>query len=340
MGYLRRRLTQAVITMYSVITLGFFFTYMMPGGPEEFLRRELRENPRRYGISQPVTQGKIERYLEANLITPPDKPIHEQFINYLINIHQGDLGISYVFETGTPVVELIAARAPWTILLSSIGIVWGLVITIILGALMAYYEGTKFDTGITVTQLVSSAVPYYIAAILLLYFAGFQLGWFPIGGRYNSEVTVGYNLAFIRSVFYHAALPSLSFILTGFAGGALGFRAHAVRILGEDYIRVAELRGISTYKLATAYIARNSMLPMWTGIMIGISGLLGGSVIMETIFAYEGMGELMFQATIQRDFPILTAGLALYTLLFVIGTLLADFTYSLIDPRAEQASMG
>ncbi|MCU4743987.1 ABC transporter permease [Halobacteria archaeon AArc-m2/3/4] len=312
----------------------------MPGGPREYLQRQLRQNPMQYGLPEDATEQDIQYYLDEFLVVPPDRTIYEAFFEYMINIHQGDFGVSYIYSPGTPVVELIAAAAPWTIFISSIAMVYMLVATILFGSFMAYYEGTKFDMGMTIGMLFNGGIPYYIVAIILLYFVGYQLEWFPTGGRYNTEYQPGYNLDFIGSAFYHAVLPSLSFILTGFGASALSLRAHAIRILGEDYIRAARIRGLSSYKISTRYLARNSLLPMWTSIMIGLSGLLGGAVIMETIFAYQGMGLLMFEATIARDFPLLTANLVLITFMFVLGTILADLTYALIDPRAEQASMG
>ncbi|WP_276256669.1 ABC transporter permease [Halomontanus rarus] len=235
---------------------------------------------------------------------------------------------------------MIAEAAPWTILLTSVSMVYGLFVGIILGTVMAYYEGSRFDIGMTTGMIANSAVPYYVAAIVLLYFFGYQLQWFPTGGRFDGDTTVGPNPEFVMSVYYHAALPCLSMIATGFGGGALGMRANAIRVLGSDYIRVAKLRGLSSYKISTRYLGRNAILPMYTGILVGIGGILGGSVILETIFAYPGMGMLMYDATLARDFPLLTASLVFTTVLFVIGTLLADFTYALIDPRAEQSSMG
>lgn len=341
MSYLRNRIIQAVVTFYVTVTLAFFFNRLLPGGPVESLQADISQNPQRFGLPEDATVEQINAVVESYLNMPPDKPLHEAYLDYLYSVFiQLDLGNSIVVEPGADVLTLILARAPWTILLSSVGFIYGLVVGILLGSFMAYYEGTKFDIGATVAMILNGAVPYYVAAIILLYFFGFQLGWFPTSGRVDPSLTPGINAEYITSVLHHASLPALSFIVTGFGGSALGLRANSIRLLGEDWIKVARLRGLSTYRISTTYLARNAILPMYTGIVIGLGGLLGGSVIMEEIFAYPGMGLLLFDAVILADYTVLMGVFVITTSLFVLGTLIADFTYALIDPRAEQSSMG
>ena len=336
MSYLRDRLLQAAVTMYAIVTLAYFLNRSMPGGPVEFLREEIRQNPDRYGLPQNPTEEEVNRAIEQMINLPPDEPIMEAYVNYMIEVFlYQDLGESIIIAPGADVFELIMLAAPWTIFLSVIALIYGLVVGIILGSVMAYYEGTKFDVGMTVAMIVNSGIPYYVAAIFLLYVFAFQLGWFPTSGRVDPNAEAGLNFEWITSVFYHAALPSLSFIVVGFGGGALGMRANSIRLLGSEYVRNAELRGLSTYRISVTYLARNAILPIWTSVVIGLGGILGGSVIMEMIFAYPGMGLLMFDAAIERDFPVLMGALVITTFLFVVGTIIADFTYPLIDPRAD-----
>jgi peptide/nickel transport system permease protein len=336
MSYIRDRLIQAAVTLYAIVTLGFFLNKMLPGGPVEYLRQDIFTNPGKYGLPPEPTARQVRRVIERLVSLPPDQPIHIAYIQYMEQvIFHFNLGQSIVVQNDVPVMELVLSRAPWTVFLSTIGLLYGLIIGVILGSLMAYYEGTKFDIGATVAMLIDNAVPYYVAAIALLYFMGFQWGIFPTGGRVNPDATAGLNWAHISSIFNHAALPALSFIVTGFGGRALGIRANSIRLLGEEHIRVAELRGLSRYRIATAYLARNAILPMYTSIVIGLGGLIGGSVILEQIFQYPGMGMLMFEAALSRDFPLLMGTFIITSVIFVFGTLLADFTYSLIDPRAD-----
>jgi peptide/nickel transport system permease protein len=341
MGYLRKRILQAIITLYAIVTLGFVFIRMMPGGPTDYLIGEILANPGQYGLPPDPELSEVQEVLDNRLNYTPGVPIHEQYLNYMTGlITEGSLGQSVIIQPGVSNVEIILRRAPWTIFLSSVGLVYGLVASIMFGSTMAYYEGSKYDIGTTTAIIFMGAIPYYVFAILLVTYFSWDLGWFPRGGRVNPDSTPGFNYKFIAGVFEHAALPMISITLLGFAGNALGLRANSIRVLGEPFIRNARLRGLSAYTIATRYMARNAILPMYTGIVIGIAGLLGGAVIIEQIFTYSGMGLLMYDAAIQRDFPLLTANLIIITTLYVVGTLLADFTYALVDPRAEQSSMG
>lgn len=338
MGYLRKRLVQSIFTVYAVITLGFVLVRLMPGGPADYIRSQLRENPELLGSSsggQPSPE-EVARYMDIYMNMQPDKPLWQQYVDYVFGVMTGDLGTSIFVDGGAPVAELIAARAPWTLFLSSIGLFYGFAIGIILGSMMAYYEGSRFDVGMTVSMILDGAVPYYVVAIGLLYFLSYQMGLFPTGGRMPPGVEPGLNAAFVGGVFEHAALPIASFVLTGFGGAALAMRANSIRLIGSDYIEYAKNRGLSPYHISTRHIARNAVLPMYTSLMIGIGFVLGGSVIVEEIFAYPGMGLLLYEATVARDYPVILGALTVSVILFVIALLIADLTYSLIDPRAEQ----
>lgn len=337
MGYLRKRVVQSAFTVYAVVTLGFVLVRLMPGGPADYVRSQLRQNPYLMGSNnQQVTSEQIEKYMEIYMNMQPDKPLWQQYIDYVLSVIQGDLGTSVFISRGTPVAQLIAERAPWTIFLASIGLFYGFAIGIVLGSMMAYYEGSRFDIGMTVAMILDGAIPYYVVAIGLLYFLAYQMGWFPTGARMTSGTQPGLNYPFIAGVFEHAALPVASFVLTGFGGAALGMRANSIRLLGSDYIRFAHQRGLSAYNISTRHIARNAVLPMYTSLMIGIGFILGGSVILERIFSYPGMGLLMFTATQSRDYPVLMGGLTISVVMFVVALFITDLTYSMIDPRAEQ----
>jgi peptide/nickel transport system permease protein len=336
MAYLRDRIIQAAITLFGVVTLGFFLNRLLPGGPVDYLRQDIRANPRQYGLPPNPTPEQINRVIQRLIEFDPDQPLHLAYLEYVQQVFlHFDLGESIIVAPGASVEQLMLNAAPWTIFLSVLGLVWGLLIGIFLGSLMAYYEGSRFDVGTTIVVILDNAIPYYIGAIFLLYVLAFQLGWFPTGGRTDPTTTPGINWPFISGVLYHAALPALSFIITGFGGNALGIRANAIRLIGSEPIRVAKLRGLSPYRISLAYLARNAILPMYTGIIIGLGGLLGGSIILEQIFQYPGMGMLMFEAAIQRDYPLLMGGFLITSFIFVVGTVLADFTYTLIDPRAD-----
>jgi peptide/nickel transport system permease protein len=325
--------------MWGVVTLSFFLIRMMPGGPIDYLRQDIRQNPLKYGLSDNPSADQIRTVIRQYANVPPEKPVFEAYVDYLFRIVQGDFGNAILLEGNANVLMLILNRAPWTIFLSSIGLIYGVLFGIITGSLMAYYEGSKFDVGATVFMILDRSVPYYLVAIFLLYYLSFRWGWFPQGGRQDPNAPAGMNVEFIRGVLEHAALPAFSFMIVGIGGNALGLRANAIRLLGANHLRVARLRGLSSYRIATSYLARNAILPMYTGIIIGLGGLLGGSIIMEEIFNYQGMGLLMLEAVQASDWPVMMGNLIITVALFVIGTLIADFTYSLVDPRADLRGM-
>jgi peptide/nickel transport system permease protein len=181
-----------------------------------------------------------------------------------------------------------------------------------------------------------NSVPYYVGGILMLSWLAYKFGWFPTGGRYPSGVTPGFNISFILGVAHHAALPIASGFIVGFGGAALEMRGNSIRVMGENYLRVARLRGLSETRIAVRYVGRNSILPLYTKFMIGIAAIFSSSIIMEQIFRYPGMGWYTYDALALRDYPLLMGVLMLFSTVTVLGVLIADLTYGFIDPRASQ----
>jgi peptide/nickel transport system permease protein len=314
-----------LFTIWAVITLSFVLIRFLPGGPLDYLRSQLKQ--------QGIPQETINEYVENYISILPSEPLYVQYFDYMSSVLTLDFGIS--FWSNEPVFQILAMALPWTIFLMSIATLVNTVLGIIVGGIMAYMEGGKFDTATTITSIILTSIPYYVSAIVLIYILGYQWGWFPTGGQVDRTLQAGFNWPYIRSILYHAALPLISLTIGGWAGGALAMRGNAISVLGEDYVRVARLRGLSRRRIALRYVARNAMLPMYTGILIGIAALLGGSVILEQIFAYPGVGYYLFQAVESRDYPLMMGGLIMTTVATIFGVFVADLTYSKIDPRAS-----
>ena len=326
--YLISRTVQAVFTLVAVVSFTFFMIRWLPGGPQDYLLSQL--------VGQPnMTQDRIQLLMQDYLNYMPDAPLHVQYINYMTALLHGDLGTSIWYQK--PVTGIIANAMPWTIYLSAVSLMFTFATGISLGAIMAYKEKSTFDTGMTLYTTVVHSFPYYLFALLILWVFSFTTGWFPIGGRMTPGVTPGFNLAFITDVVYHSALPILSLLVIGFGGAALGMRANSIRVLGNDYLRVARLRGLSDQRIALRYVARNAILPMYTTLMISIGSLFGGAIILETIFNYPGMGYYMFQAVSARDYPLMMGAFLFITIGVVVGIYLADLTYGWVDPRAGES---
>jgi peptide/nickel transport system permease protein len=321
-----KRIGQATFTVYAVITLSFVLIRALPGGPEAYLRAQLALG----GSTDYEEAGRlIEQYIKIN----PSKPLWEQYLDYMVAILQGDLGRSIYYDE--PVAGFLAEVLPWTIFYASISLVLTYVLAIAFGAFMAYYEGTTFDTSGSIGSIVSNSIPYYAVALVLLFLLGYQLGIFPTGGKYNPDVTVGPSLEFVASASYHAALPILSFVVTAVGGIALAMRGNAISVLGEDYLRVADLRGLPAQRIALRYVARNAVLPLYTQLMISMGYIFGGSIVLETIFRYPAAGYYMLQAIDARDSPLMMGVFIAITVSVVIGVFVADLTYGYLDPRAS-----
>ena len=317
---------RALFTIFAAVSLTFFMIRFLPGDPEDYLEAQLSQQS---GMTSQEINAIVESYTNIN----PDKPLTMQYIDYMISTAKGDLGTSIWYQDS--VSSILADALPWTVFVMGIALFFIFVIAIALGALMAYNEGSTFDTSTTVALILSNSIPYYVVGILSIYILGYQWGLFPTGGRISSNVNAGFTLPFIGSALYHAALPAFSLVITGIGGRAIAMRSNSIRVLGEDYLRVARLRGIPSNRIALNYVGRNAILPMYTGLVISIGFMFGGSIILEKIFTYPGVGYYLFGSINTRDYPLLMGGFLIITIAVVIGVYFADLTYEKLDPRAE-----
>lgn len=319
-----QRLRQALLTLYVVITFTFVLIQFLPGGPVSYFALQLQQ----MGTDPEEAQRLANLYLSFE----SDAPIWQQYIDYIVNLFSGDLGESILFQE--PVTAILGEALPWTIFLMTTGLLISFGLGIVYGAFMAYNEGSYFDSASSSFSIFSNSVPFYVVAIIGIYYFGFINGWFPTGGRYGSGVSPGYSVDFLVSVLQHAALPIISLVLTGFGGWALSMRANSISVLGSDYIRVARLRGLSERRIALQYVARNAILPLYTGLLIAIGFRFGGAIILEDIFSYPGVGWFLVKAINAKDIPLLMGSFIMISTAVLVGVTVADFTYSYIDPRA------
>lgn len=331
MRYYIRRIGQAIITLFVATFITFALYRLMPGGPLEAITQRLVQQMVRDGGQ--VNTQLIARRAENLTGVNPDQPILVAFYEYVrgIVLHQ-EFGTSIVFQE--PVFEILFRAMPWSIFISIYGLLLGYTATIFVGTMMAWKEGTRVDSGLTVFVLLMNSIPYYVGAIVMLVVLGYQWELLPTGGRYPSNVSPGFTLPFMIGIVRHATLPIMSSFIIGFAGGSLGMRGNSVRIMGSDYLRSAEIRGLSTNRILTRYLTRNAILPVYTGLMLGIAAMFSSSVIVETIFQYPGVGYYMLEAIELQDYPLVMGAFMFFSIITIAGILIADFTYGLIDPRA------
>jgi len=264
----------------------------------------------------------------------PEAPLHVAYSNYMLSLLQGDLGRSVWFNEA--VSDILAKALPWTVFVMGIALILNFTIGIALGAMMAYFEGSRFDYLTSTLAIAASSIPYYIFALGLLAIFAYRLRWFPIAGHVAPETTP-WTINWILGVFHRAALPIVSVVLAGWAGISLAMRGNSINTLGADYLRVARLRGLSERRIGLFYVARNAILPLYTSFMVAIGSIFGGSIILETIFGYPGVGYYLIIAFNARDYILLMGAFNLITIAVVISLFIADITYGKIDPRAKGA---
>jgi len=329
MSYVLKRLGQSVLTVFVVVSASFGLVRLLPGGPLDYLRAQMIQQ----GGSS-MTMAEINQRIAAQTNIAVNEPIYVQYIDYMGAILTGDFGQSIWYEE--PVASVIGPAIPWTVFLTASALFLAFTVGVSLGAVMAYKEGSSFDLASTGVGLVLNSTPGYVVALLFVAYLGYRYQIFPTGGRYDSALDPALdNPAFLVSVLKHGAMPIASMAVVGFGGWALSMRGNSIRVLGEDYLRVARLRGLSTRRIALRYVARNAILPMYTGLMIAIGTVFGGAVIIENIFAYPGVGFYLIRAIEARDYPLMMGGFILITVAMVIGITIADLTYGWLDPRAK-----
>lgn len=340
MNYYVKRTLQALFTVWATLTFTFALTRYMPGGPLDFIRAQLALGNLGPGGSSgggganSVNMEQFSQLAQQYVNIDPTKPVYIQYMNYMSHLLQGDLGQSIWY--GKPVSDVLFPAIPWTVFLGSIAVTVSFTTRVVIGALLAYVEGSKFDLGGTTALIWGHSIPFYIIAIVLIYVFAYQYGLFPISGRVNPNTTPGLNIPFIRGILWHAALPIVSLVWVSFGQGALAMRANSIQVLGEDYLRAARLRGIDTDRIALLYVGRNAILPMYTQMLIQIAFVFAGSVYLESIFAYPGVGYYLFQGIQARDYPLMMGAFILITVTVVIAMYVADLTYSFLDPRIKQ----
>jgi peptide/nickel transport system permease protein len=261
-----------------------------------------------------------------------DRPVWQQYLTYLGDMLRGDLGYSIANYPKT-VWELILEGLPWTIGLLITTTTLAFLIGTLMGALMAWPKASNFFRYILPSFLVFGAIPAYVIALTLIYFIAFRLKLLPIGGGYGISTIPNLSFAFIMEILKHSLLPALALVLASAGGWAIGMRGMMVTVQGEDYMTFGEAKGLKDGRLFFRYGVRNALLPQVTGLALALSYIVSGSVLVELVFGYPGLGTLLARSINQLDY------FTVYGLVFVIIVCLGiamfvmDMIYPLLDPR-------
>lgn len=328
MKYVARKVGFFLLTLWAVVTLNFLIPRLQPGDPAEIMVQSLA------GKDAQLNQAQVEA-MRALLGTPTGS-LWSQYWQYLGQLLSGNFGISYsYFPFG--VVDVISRAFWWTAILVTVVQVLSFLIGVLLGAFAAWRRNGKFDTGVTlISTFLGSLQPFWIALLLVFGF-GYTLGWFPTAGGYEDS-TPGFNWYFIYDVISHAFLPALALMIVTPIGWILGMRNTMIMNLNEDYIKLARAKGLPDRVVALRYAARNALLPSVTGFALALGGVLGGTILVETVFDYPGLGRLMGEAVTAKDYPLLQALMLLTAVATLVANLVADLLYGVLDPRSRRTT--
>jgi peptide/nickel transport system permease protein len=304
--YVMRRCLAAVLVILGVMTLVFFMLQLLPGDATSIMLAD-------FGAS-----AEQQARLRAELGL--DRPLLVQYAAYMADALRGDFGRSLF--TGRPALEQVLAQIPKTIELAVAAIVVAIVIGVLLGVLAAVKRNTWWDTGSMVIAMLALSLPNFWLGLVFIFVFSLQLGWFPVAGSAS---------------FAHLILPAAALGLS--AAGLLArlVRSSMLEVLRQDFVTTARSKGLSPRSVVVKHALRNAMIPVVTVIGINFGYLLGGSVVMEMVYARQGVGNLIVRSIFSQDFYVVQAGVLLTSCLFIVATLIVDLTYAFLDPRIRHA---
>ena len=324
--YLTRRLIQFGFVLWGAATLNFLIPRLAPGNP---VRERLMGAMQTTG---PMQQGIEEMVRSYNIQFGLDQPLYVQYFKYMGAALQLDFGYS-IAQYPMKVLPLILNALPWTIGLLSVATLLSFTVGSLLGALLAWPRAPRALRYFVPPLMGLSSIPYYLLGLILVYLLGLVVQLFPVTGGYSIGTTIQPTPAFAVDVVRHAALPSLSIILAAIGFWALGMRAMMITTEGEDYMVFAEAKGLRSRRIFLRYAARNAILPQITALVIQLGHIVSGSVIVEIVFGYPGIGNLLFQAISASDYFVIYGVVFITVLAITFATLLIDLVYPLLDPR-------
>ena len=311
--------------MFIAATLIWIIPRLSPVDPAEIMLGRMAA-----GAGAVANSEEILAQLRANFGL--EDPLLVQYTKYLWNIVTFDFGISTA-TFPTSVASLIAQALPWTLGLMILSLVITFLIGNLLGALMVWEESPHLVKVAIPAAMVFTSIPPILSGLLLMWVFAAKLQWFPLTGAYGLTVEPGWTWDFTLSVIEHGTLPALSIVIVTFGFWALGMRGLMITVQGEDYVTLAKAKGLRPRAILYRYMIRNAILPQITAFALKIGLLIAGQVLVERIFAYNGMGKLLYDAILDQDFPVIQGVSYVIILMTALAVFLVDLIYPFIDPR-------
>lgn len=316
------RALQYLVVFIVAVTLNFLLPRFMPGNPLALIAGV------DFGLLSPEQQAEVIR--EAGL----DQPLFLQYLAYWGDLLRFDFGFSY--RQSRPIVDLIIERLPWTLLLTGASLALSATIGIALGAVSAWRRGRPADIGLLSFMIALESLPSFWLGMLLVSVFAVQLGVLPSFGAVTPASGLE-GMEVVLDIIGHAVLPVATLSVLSIPGIYLTMRYSTLSVLGEDFIRTARAKGASERRVLFRHVARNALAPVATVLALRLGYAFGGTVVIETVFSYPGLGRLVFEAVGSRDYPVMQAAFLVFTVAVLLANLLADLVYPLIDPRTRTA---
>ena len=313
-----RKLVQYLTLIILIVTMNFLLPRLLPGDPLVFLAGE---------DVWALTAAEREAVLEKHRL---NEPLIVQYVYYLKDLVTFNWGDSYLKRQ--PITEILWAAAPWTLLLAFSNLLIASVLGSFLGVMAALKRKSKLDVNLLlVVSFISSVPSFWIGMILISVFA-VNLGLFPVYGAYSlwADYT---GLARVYDILWHLFLPLTTLVILSLSGFFLTMRYSLIEVLGEDFVLMARAKGLSEKIIKYRYIMRNALLPVFTIFMMNLGYIFSGAIVVETVFSYPGIGRIMYEAVIARDYPLLQYSFLLISLMVILANYIADLIYPIIDPR-------
>lgn len=321
-GSRRGRAAQYALVLFIAITLNFMLPRLMPGNPLALLAGV------DVGLMTPEERADV--MARAGL----DQPLYVQYFDYWGDLLRGDLGYSY--RQKRPIAEMLQETLPWTLLLTGSALLISSLIGVVLGALSAWRRAGVLDVTLLWTMIACNSLPSFWLGMLLISVVAVKWGWLPSYGAITpaSRLT---GWAKVGDIAEHAILPVLTLAIVSIPNIYITMRYSMLGVLGNDFIRTARAKGLTDSTVLFRHVMRNALAPVVTVIALRLGFAFGGTVVVETVFSYPGLGRLIFEAVGGRDYPVMQAAFLLFTVAVLLSNLLADLLYPLIDPRVKHA---
>jgi peptide/nickel transport system permease protein len=326
MRFALRRLAFFLLTLWAALTLNFVLPRLMPGNPAIAMIAKFKG-----GVSPQALHT-----LEVQFGVNTRQSMISQYWAYLKNISTGNFGTS-LSQYPTSVGHIIAGAIPWTLGLVGVTTILSFVLGTGIGIIGAWRRGGALDSFMPPVFVITSVIPYFWLGLVLILIFGVKLHWLPYIGSYSYTATAAFNFGFIWDVIQHAILPAGTLLITTIGTWILTMRNTMITTLAEDYVRMARAKGLSSRRIMYDYAARNSILPNLTGFAMSLGFVLGGAILIEYVFNYQGVGYWLLAAVDNEDYPLMQALFLLITVAVLVAILISDIATAILDPRTRDA---